>query len=124
MLDNEGFSVQIKRDFIFCLLCSARPIHELIDPNLIDQCIAFDKQIESMSAINFSYNDFEENRNILIKKIVECLNKKDKTFLLNFNNLEVDWSEYNFKDFPSVKWKLINLEKLKKEILISMICNQ
>jgi hypothetical protein len=113
VLDNEGFSVQIKRDFIFCLLCSARPIHELIDPNLIDQCIAFDKQIESMSAINFSYNDFEENRNILIKKIVECL-----------NNLEVDWSEYNFKDFPSVKWKLINLEKLKKEILISMICNQ
>ena len=67
-----------------------------------------------MSAINFSYDDFEATRNILIKKIIESLNDNDKTFLLNFNNLEVDWSEYNFQDFPSVKWKLINLEKLKK----------
>ena len=115
LLDNEGFTDQIKRGLIFCLLCSARPIHELIDPNLIDQRIAFDQQFEGMSAINFSYDDFEATRNILIKKIIESLNDNDKIFLLNFNNLEVDWSEYNFQDFPSVKWKLINLEKLKKE---------
>jgi predicted nucleotidyltransferase component of viral defense system len=114
LLDNEGFTDQIKRGLIFSLLCSARPIHELIDPNLIDQRIAFDQQFEGMSATNFSYDDFEATRKILIKKIIESLNDKDKTFLLNFNNLEVHWSEYNFQDFPSVKWKLINLEKLKK----------
>jgi predicted nucleotidyltransferase component of viral defense system len=114
LLDNEGFTDQIKRGFIFYFLCSARPIHELIHPNLIDQRIAFEQQFEGMSAIDFSYDDFESTRNILIKRIAESLNDNDKAFLLSFNNLEPDWSDYNFQDFPSVKWKLINLEKLKK----------
>jgi predicted nucleotidyltransferase component of viral defense system len=114
LLDNEGLTDQIKRGLIFFLLCSARPIHELIEPNLINQRIAFNQQFEGMSAINFSYDDFEATRNTLIKKIIESLNDKDKTFLLNFNSLEVDWAEYNFQDLPSVQWKLINLEKLKK----------
>jgi hypothetical protein len=29
--------------------------------------------------------------------------------------LEPDWSIYDFKAFPSVKWKLLNLEKFKTE---------
>ena len=115
LLDNEGLSEQIKRGFIFCLLCSTRPMHELLQPNLIDQRTTFEQQFEGMSTIDFSYDDFESTRNILTQEIAKSLNKKDKEFLLGFNNLEPDWSEYGFQDFPSVKWKLINLEKLKRE---------
>ena len=114
LLDNEGFTDQIKRGFIFCLLCSTRPMYELLQPNLLDQRVAFEQQFEGMSAIEFSYDDFEGARNLLIAKITESLNEKDRAFLLDFNDLEPDWSDYNFQDFPSVKWKLINLEKLKK----------
>jgi len=35
-------------------------------------------------------------------------------FLLSVNRLEPDWSIYDYQDFPSVKWKLLNLQKLKK----------
>ncbi len=113
LLDNEGFTEQIKRGFIFCLLCSSRPMHEILHPNLIDQRAAFEQQFEGMSAIDFSYDDFEATRNSLITIIAESLSDKDKAFLLSFNRLEPDWSDYDFQKFPSVKWKLINLEKLK-----------
>ena len=26
-----------------------------------------------------------------------------------------DWSIYDYQSFPSIKWKLLNLEKFKKE---------
>ena len=36
---------------------------------------------------------------------------KDKAFLLSLNRLTPDWSIYDYQNFPSVKWKLLNLEK-------------
>ncbi|WP_292258024.1 hypothetical protein [Marinospirillum sp.] len=41
------------------------------------------------------------------------LDDQDKEFLLGLNRLEPDWSIYNYQDFPSVKWKLLNLERFK-----------
>jgi hypothetical protein len=32
---------------------------------------------------------------------------------VNFENATPDWSTYNFAQFPAVKWKLQNIEKLK-----------
>jgi predicted nucleotidyltransferase component of viral defense system len=37
LLENEGFTDDIKRGFVYSLLCSGRPIHEVIDPNLKDE---------------------------------------------------------------------------------------
>jgi len=28
--------------------------------------------------------------------------------------LEPDWSQYDFQHFPSVRWKLVNLQKLRE----------
>jgi len=43
------------------------------------------------------------------------LDDSDKEFLLRFNRLAPDWSIYDYQHFPSVKWKILNLEKFKKE---------
>ncbi len=29
--------------------------------------------------------------------------------------LDPDWTIYDFKEYPSIKWKIQNLEKLKRE---------
>ena len=45
------------------------------------------------------------------------LTEEDKKFLVSFELGNPDWehSDYgDFADYPSVKWKLLNLEKLKK----------
>ncbi len=115
LLDNEGFSNEIKRGFMFGLISSNRPIHEMLDPNLLDQRSAFENQFEGMSAIEFSYDDYEATRLQLIQTIKSGLDKDDRTFLLSFNRLESDWTIYDFQKFPSVNWKLQNLERFKQK---------
>lgn len=115
LLENEGFTDDIKRGFIFGLVGSNRPSHEMLNPNLLDQRMAFENQFEGMSAIEFGYDEYETTRLQLIETIQSGLNEDDKAFLLSFNRLEPDWSIYDFQEFPSVKWKILNLEKFKAE---------
>jgi predicted nucleotidyltransferase component of viral defense system len=115
LLDNEGFTDEIKHGFLFGLVSSNRPTFELLDPHLLDQRTAFENQFEGMSAIEFSYDEYEATRLQLIETIQSSLNESDKAFLLSLNGLEPDWSIYDFEVFPSVKWKLLNLEKFKTE---------
>lgn len=106
----------VKFGLIFCLLGSDRPIYESFAPNLIDQRDAMEKQFIGMTDIEFSYEEFEDTRLNLIERVNEVLTEQDKAFLISFENGEPDWShsEYeSFKDYPSVKWKLLNIEKLK-----------
>ena len=117
LLDNEGFTDEIKHGFLFGLVSSNRPTHELLNPHLLDQRMAFENQFEGMSAIEFSYDDYEATRLQLIETIQVGLNESDKVFLKSFNSLEPDWSIYDFQAFPSVKWKLLDLEKFKTENL-------
>lgn len=115
LLDNEGFTEEIKRGLLFGLVSSNRPTFELLDPHLLDQRTAFENQFEGMSAIEFSYDDYEATRLQLIETVKASLNESDRAFLLSLNGLEPDWSIYDFQEFPSVKWKLLNLEKFRQD---------
>lgn len=113
LLEGIGFTDEIKRGFIYALISSNRPTHEMLEPNLLDQQAAFENQFEGMSNLKFSYPDYEATRDILIDTIGRNLNEPDKQFLLSFNRLQPDWSVYGYQHFPSVKWKLFNLAKFK-----------
>ncbi|WP_455815206.1 nucleotidyl transferase AbiEii/AbiGii toxin family protein [Pseudomonas graminis] len=114
MLEEEGFTDEIKRGLIYGLVSSTRPTYEMLDPHLLDQRSAYDNQFMGMSDLAFSYADYEQTRDVLIRTIRLCLTPTDKAFLLSFNRLEPDWSLHNFQDFPSVKWKLFNLGNFRK----------
>ncbi len=113
LLENEGFSDEIRKGFLLYLLCSNRPIHEMISPNLQNQRQTIESHFRGMSEEKFSYDDFEQTREKLIKEINRKLTKQDKTFLLSIKSITPDWSIYNFEHFPAVQWKLKNLKKLK-----------
>ena len=115
LLENVGFTNEIKRGFMFALIGSNRPTHEMLEPNLLDQKTAFENQFEGMSDLAFSYGDYEITRDRLIDTMKRNLNKLDKQFLLSFNGLQPDWSVYDYQRFPSVKWKLSNLVKFKED---------
>ncbi|MFS2221979.1 nucleotidyl transferase AbiEii/AbiGii toxin family protein [Pantoea sp. B65] len=114
LLEAEGFTEEIKQGLIFGLASSNRPLCEMLDPNLLDQRSAFENQFEGMSAVAFSYRDYETTRLRLVDLVKTQLNDDDKTFLLSLDRLEPDWSIYNYQNYPSVKWKLLNLAKFKK----------
>jgi predicted nucleotidyltransferase component of viral defense system len=117
LLQNEGFTNDIKKGFVLCLLSSNRPLNEMLQPNLIDQQETMVNQFEGMSSESFTYEDFEASRAQLIETIHRNLTAKDKEFLLSFNNLTPDWSIYDFERFPAVQWKLQNLKMLKTKNL-------
>lgn len=115
LLENEGFTDEIKQGFILGLVSSNRPAHEMLDPHWLDQRAAFENQFNGMSAIEFNYDDYEATRLQLIKTIKASLSEEDKIFLLSLNRLTPDWSIYDYQAFPSVQWKLLNLAKFKKD---------
>jgi predicted nucleotidyltransferase component of viral defense system len=114
LLENEGFTDNIKKGFLLLLLSSKRPINEMLNPNLIDQRQTLIHQFNGMSLEEFTYQDFEKTRQTLIKIINQSLTSYDKQFLLAFSKLNPDWSVYDFEKFPAVRWKLQNLSKLKE----------
>ena len=61
----------------------------------------------------FGYDDFESTREKLVQVVNQGLTEQDKAFLLSVVELSPDWSTYNFQQFPSVLWKMRNLQKLK-----------
>jgi predicted nucleotidyltransferase component of viral defense system len=113
LLQKEGFSEQVKEGFLLCLLCSDRPINEIIAPNFQDQQSALANHFSGMTDEEFSYAEYERVRETLVATIHQHLTGKDKKFLLSFKNLTPDWSIYDFQRFPSINWKLQNLQKLK-----------
>lgn len=116
LLENEGLNQEVKDGLIYGLLSGSRPTHEMLAPNLIDQRMAFENQFEGMTAHAFTYADYQETRDLLHKLVLESLSESDRRFLIGFNRLEPDWSIYPYQDFPSVKWKMLNLEKFKRDV--------
>jgi predicted nucleotidyltransferase component of viral defense system len=113
LLEKEGFTDDIKKGFLFCLLSSKRPIIEMLFPSPTNQQPAFDNQFAGMTKEMFSYKDFENTREKLVQTIQESLTPADKDFIVNFESGTPDWSLYNFSQYPSVRWKLQNVEQLK-----------
>ncbi|MBE0424697.1 MAG: nucleotidyl transferase AbiEii/AbiGii toxin family protein [Lutibacter sp.] len=115
MLKKEPFSETIKKGFIFYLISSNRPIAEMLKPHNKEQRGVFEKQFLGMTNEPFSYDEYEEVRSQLIKTIHQALTNADKLFLLSIEMGKPDWQLYDFKDFPAVQWKLMNVERLMVE---------
>lgn len=108
---------EVKDGFLLCLLGSDKPIIESLSPNDIDQSEALENQFEGMSDVPFSYEDYIKAKRDLLNLIYDGLTDDDKALLLSFEEGNPDWSKCHAGDlsaFPSVRWKLVNIEKLKK----------
>jgi len=113
LMQREGFTKEIKEGFLFRLLSSDRSIQDVLFPNLQDQRLAMSNQFAGMSDEDFSYEEYEFVRATMIKTVQASITAEDKLFILGFKDVIPDWSIYNFEAYPSIKWKLQNLEKIK-----------
>lgn len=113
LLENEGFTEAIKTGFLFALLSNKRPVQEILFPHFTDQSQTFVNQFGGMTSEDFTYKDFENTRVKILEIIHNGLSKKDKDFIINFEEVNPNWTIYDFQKFPAVQWKLQNLETLK-----------
>ena len=100
--------------FVVYALGHNRPLHELFDCVVKDNSVIFEKEFKGMTDSDVSYPDLIEILYRLKNELKERL-VPYKEFLLGFVQLQPDFSAFPYKnvaDFPAVKWKMQNLEKL------------
>lgn len=115
ILERHEFSDDLVKGFIFCLLSSKRPFHEILDPTLLDQRSVLNSQFSGMTDMEFPYEKFESTRLMLIEKVRKLFTPDMAAALINFADSNPDWVAFPFQQFPGIQWKLKNIEKLKKQ---------
>lgn len=106
----------VKSGFMLCLLGSDKPIIESLQPNMIDQRDALGNQFEGMTDEPFNYDDYQNSRTNLIEVVNNGFTDEDKYFLISFEEGNPDWTKCcagDLSEYPSVKWKLMNIGNLK-----------
>jgi len=110
-----SYTRELHLAFIVYLLSSKRPISELIKPNLLDIASTYETQFEGMTLTNVTYQTLEETRTKIFELIPSSFTEQEKEFLLTFKNGEPKWNLLpieNIQHFPSVKWKLHNIQAM------------
>ena len=121
LLESEGLTDELRKTFIIFLISHHRPMHELLAPSPKDIRKAYLNEFAAMAQIEVPVEELEAVREKMVKLINESLTQEEKKFLLSFKNKQPDWDLLgmpNVNDvavLPSVRWKMINLEKLEKD---------
>jgi predicted nucleotidyltransferase component of viral defense system len=115
IINTIGLTDEVLEGVLFCLLSSKRPFCEILNPRLINQKTVLENHFNGMTIDAFSYEEFEETRKILIDQIVDKLADKYARFILDFADGNPDLETINFEKFPGIRWKLLNIKKLKFE---------
>ena len=115
MLQKIGFTEEIKQGFLFFLLCGKRPIYEVLNPNFTNQRVIFESQFSGMTNEKFTYQEFEQIRKELVPLIQKSLTNSEKEFLLSFAAGNPNWGNFDYSKYPAIKWKQLNINKLKIE---------
>jgi predicted nucleotidyltransferase component of viral defense system len=120
LLENEGITADVKDSFIFYMISHNRPINELLSPNFKDIENKYDDEFVTMANVDVSLSELLDTRVKLVKEINDKLMQNDKEFLISFVSNSPDWSKVRdskIKDYPSVKWKMMNQKKMSSEKL-------
>ena len=114
-------SHELPEQLMDCFVCYIaghnRPIHEVIFSRDMDISMAYHSEFQGMTNDPMPLDDLLETRRWIRESLVPSLSVEHKRFLLSLVKLEPDWSLIScphLQDLPAVKWKLQNLEKLKK----------
>jgi predicted nucleotidyltransferase component of viral defense system len=113
MLQTIGLTEEIIQGFLFFLLCVKRPIDEVLNPNFTDQSAVFKSQFSGMTNEEFTYEEFEIIRKDLVNIIHNSLSRNHKDFLISFAEGSPNWIDFDYSNYPAIKWKLLNILKLK-----------
>lgn len=115
--ESDHMSDLLFRVSLVYLLCSRRPIHELLSPskkNIEENYIGF----ESMMRKHVGLDDLYLAKDMLVKSLRERLNSISMKFLEDFHLCKPDFSLIGLpqaENLPAIRWKLLNLEKLRRQ---------
>lgn len=118
LYENEGLTDGLFRTFLIYVASSGRPPHELVRPSLAVLEEAFVKEFEGMTTQPVSLDELKAAREQMTADLLARLDDKAMRFLLSLHDGEPDFETIGLPqaaDLPAVRWKILNLEKLKAQ---------
>jgi len=118
LYENEGLSEMLFNVFLVYVASSRRPIHELLSPTKQIQKEWYEMRFKGMDLRNTSLDALNSTWNRLHEDISTRLTGPVVAFLRSLHDAEPDFRLIGLPDsakLPAVRWKLFNLEKLKRE---------
>jgi len=118
LYENEGLTPALFRTFLVYAACSSRPLHELIDPHRLEIDKAFAQEFDGMTLEHVPLETLLETRDQLIVDIRSRLAGAPAEFLLSVHDGNPDFGLIGLEAaaaLPAVRWKLLNLERLKAQ---------
>ncbi|HUH75115.1 MAG TPA: nucleotidyl transferase AbiEii/AbiGii toxin family protein [Chitinophagales bacterium] len=118
LLENEGFTEDLRKTFLVFLISHQRPMSELLAPHRKDIRGIYVSEFADMTEINIPIEELEKAREDLIRVIHQNMTERERDFLLSFKHRNPNWELLGLEDInnisslPSVQWKLMNLKKM------------
>ncbi len=126
LLDNEGISRELVVAFLVYLIGHNRPIAELLAPRAKPLAEVYESEFKGMTFGDVGVEALEATLPRLVEMLHASLTDEDKAFLLSFKEGSPNWEHLgipHIEQLPSVRWKLLNLERMKKSKRIEAIAN-
>lgn len=118
LYENEGLTDGLFRTLLVYIAGSPRPAHELLNPNLLNLDQPFTQEFEGMTRTPVSLDALLYTRTRLVADIQSRFNGSTKQFLLSLHDGMPDFAAIDRSlaaNLPAVRWKLVNLAKLKND---------
>lgn len=120
LYENEGLTEELRKTFLVFLISHFRPMAELLNPNRKDISGIYETEFLQMAEIDVTLEELLSARERLISDINKDMTDSERKFLLSIKNKTPDWAlsglDANLvSELPSVKWRLLNLEKMTKD---------
>ncbi|MCP1469362.1 hypothetical protein J3E64_001037 [Sphingobium sp. OAS761] len=116
LYEHEGVTDALYRTFLIYAASSPRPLHELIAPNRIDIDRAFAQEFDGMTIEHVPLQTLLAARDRLFRDVADRATGGAAEFLLSLHDGEPDFGLVGHPaaaDLPAIKWKLLNLRKLR-----------
>jgi len=118
LLENEGFTEDLRKTFLVFLISHQRPMSELLAPHRKDITDIYISEFADMTEVNIPVKELEQTREDLVAVINQDMTYDERSFLLSFKDRNPKWellglgSIKEISSLPSVEWKLINLKNM------------
>ena len=119
LLDNEGFTSQIRRAFVVYLASHDRPMHELLTPQFKkDFAETYATEFAGMARDEVPLSVLSETLPRIAGLILSGLDADERQFLLTMKQGEPDWDVLeipHLRDLPALQWKLQNIRRMDSD---------
>ena len=114
---HEGITSDIRRAFVVYLASHNRPVHEVLFPMLRDIRQEFENNFAGMTVEPVELDALLAAREQMVRELQQGMTADERRFLLSLVAAEPEWNLLDVphvQQLPGVRWKLQNLERLRK----------